>query len=89
MFLSCKVLKFSIKLRKVFIVFGREIMKDPRQVKKHISDLGIGCNRVLWEKHALRNDIMTSIRIPLNVRGLGRRVLVKIKCTGQGDTLHL
>ena len=41
MFFSCKVLGFSIKIRKVLVVFCREIMKDQRQVKGNISSLGI------------------------------------------------
>ena len=57
MSLSCKFFRLFVKLRKVFIVFGREIMKDLRQAKRHISALGTGRNGVLWKKHALRNGI--------------------------------
>ena len=88
MFLSRKAFMFSIKLRKVFIVFGREIMKDLRQAKRHVSALGIGCNRVLWKRYALRNDIIEPIRFPLNVRVLKRRFQTKIICTGWIDALR-
>ena len=74
MFLSCKVFKFSIKLRKVFIVFGREIVKDLRQAERHVSALGRGCNGDLWKISALRNGITGSIRRPIDFRGLKRRV---------------
>ena len=88
MFLGCEDFRLCIKVRKVFIVFGREIMKDLRQVKSHVSNLGIRCNEALWKRYALRNSITEPIRFPLNVRGLKQRVQTKIRRTRQRDAFR-
>ena len=63
--ISCTVFKFSVKLTKVFIMFCKEVLKDLRQAKGHLSTLGISCNGTLWKIFTLISYIMRLIWQPL------------------------
>ena len=81
MFLNYKVFRFSVKLRKVFVVFCRKVMKDMRQEKRHIPVLGTGRNRSMWTGYDLRHDIVRFTRVLMSVRGFRIMVLIKSKRT--------
>ena len=68
MSLRCKVFRFSIKLRKVFIVFSGEIVKCLGQTKRYILSLGIGQNKVRWKRYNLDHDIVRFTKLLLDVR---------------------
>ena len=87
MFLSCKVFRFSIKLRKVLVVFCRKIMKDMTQVKWSILILGIGRNIVMWKGCNLDFGVVRFTGLFFNVMCFRPMVLIKIIFTGWRDTL--
>ena len=80
-FFSCKVLGFSIKLRKVFLVFCRKIMKNMRQMKWFVLVWNIGRNRSMWDQCIVNFGFIRLTRMIFNVMWFKCKILIKIKCT--------